>query len=189
MRLFIAVPIEEQIIKNIENFQKRFKDYNFKGIKWVKPEQIHITLKFLGEVKENKTEQIINKLDRINFSDIILNIQNIGGFPNLNKAKVIWAGVFEQNKNSALPVLANKVDNAMNELGFEKEKRKFKSHITVARIKQKPDKKFIDLLTQNGTEKDFGSFTLNQIVLYKSTLLPSGAKYEVLKKIFAKNSG
>lgn len=187
MRLFIAVKVPEEILNNISKTQLEFKALNTGKIKWVKPSAMHITLKFLGEVEEDKLERVINALESVEFNSAKIVINKLGVFPKINRARVLWAGVSgERTKNGSLEILADKVNTVLESLGFEKDKRRFKAHLTLARFKNKPDKKFTNLFFDKKDDVFFGGFVYDSIILYQSILKPEGAEYKVIRKFKAK---
>jgi 2'-5' RNA ligase len=144
-------------------------------VKWVAKENLHITLKFLGETdKRNEIEKKIEEIkDR--FYPFDVHLKDIGAFPSPKRAKILWVGVKDGMDN--LIELFRAIDNKTAELGFEKETRKFTPHITFARVKKGKYS-----LPEN-IEFSFAPFPVNEITLFKSTLTPKGAVYETLSTI------
>ncbi len=186
MRLFIAIEIPDNVIEKIQNTQNEFKALDSKNVKWVKPKAMHITLKFLGEVDPERVDFIISALEDLSFKKKHLYVEKLGVFPSFKKPRVFWAGVQDNNYGDFLSLLARDIDQAMGDIGFEKENRKFKSHLTIGRVKRKPEKKLIDYFFQKKDEIVFGDFVFDSIILYQSILKPRGAEYTVIKKILAK---
>jgi 2'-5' RNA ligase len=187
MRLFIALNIPDKIINSVVDFQKQLKKVDNKTVKWVKGSSMHLTLKFLGEVSETDIEKVINSLNTIKFNKATLSIKGLGAFPKLNRARVLWTGIHEINESGEsenLVKLAGDIDNAMHEIGFEKEKRNFKPHLTLGRVKKKLPKQVIDIFKEKQNNLDFGSYDYSEIILYQSILKPTGAEYEIVKKFF-----
>ncbi len=181
MRLFIALPLPEKaeqflgyIIDDLK--QKRGK------VKWVSSKNIHLTMKFLGNTEKSKIEDIKSAIKKTasKHSQINSTINKINGFPNLNRPRVIWAGL-DNNENclDKLENIASDIDDEMSQLGFEKENKKFKSHLTLGRVK---DNKNIGELTKYLETYRINpqSVLFDKIVLFKSTLTPQGAIYERL---------
>ncbi|MCP4706091.1 MAG: RNA 2',3'-cyclic phosphodiesterase [candidate division Zixibacteria bacterium] len=181
MRLFIALPLPEkaeQFLGNIidDLIQKRGK------VKWVDSKNIHLTLKFLGETDEQYIDDISTAIKKTatKHSSIKSTINKINGFPNLNRPRVIWAGL--EDIDDCLDKLENialDIDNEMSVIGFEKENKKFKSHLTLGRVK---DNKNIGELTKylETYRIQPQAVLFDKIVLFKSTLTPQGAIYERL---------
>jgi 2'-5' RNA ligase len=178
MRCFIAIDISDDIKKSIAKVIENL-GYKIKGIKWVDPQNIHLTLKFLGEIDDKKINLINERLSILSkrHSVFDVSISNVGGFPNLKNPKVLWVGI---NDSEKLTNLYNELENALFEIGFGKENRKFSPHLTIARIKDKRD---ADLILRHIMEYKnyfFGEMKVCEIVLMKSTLKPSGAEYTKL---------
>jgi 2'-5' RNA ligase len=144
-------------------------------VKWVEKENLHITLKFLGETdKKNGIEKKIKEIEN-RFSPFEVSLKNIGAFPTPKRARILWVGVEEGMDN--LIELFRAIDNKTAELGFEKETRTFTPHITFARVKKGKYS-----LPEN-INFSFDPFPVNEVVLFKSTLTPKGAIYEPLSSL------
>jgi len=149
---------------------------NSKGIKWVPAENVHLTLKFLGDIKEDLTSEIEKELALICMRHDVfsINIRGAGAFPNFKYPNVLWVGIDESEK---LESLYRDIEDSMNELGFEKEDRRFSPHLTIGRVK---DRKGIEPVIKGlYTFKDifFGSIEVNKVLLMRSVLKPTGAEY------------
>lgn len=175
MRCFIAIDIPEDIKRSIECVVEK-ADHQSKGVRWVPLENIHLTLKFLGEVKEELIPEIEKRLAAICIKHSIFNIciRSIGAFPNFKYPNILWVGIDESEE---LKRLYEDIEESLSELGFEKEGRQFSPHLTIARIK---DKKGIDLtLKVLSSFKDtfFGNINVKEVLVMKSILKPTGAEY------------
>ncbi len=173
MRLFVAVEVNEpEVISSITKLQKRLAVQ----AKPVEPQNLHFTLQFLGEVNNNKIQEIKNSLDSISFSSFFVKFKKIGAFPRVKKPRVIWVGIDEEGGNN-LVQLAKKVETALEPLGFKTDKP-FKPHLTIFRIK----KKNVDVTEQlkKINNLEFGSQKINEIKLKQSTLTPQGPIYSDL---------
>ena len=179
IRTFIAIEIPGNIISNIRELQEGLKVYGFK-IRWVRPENIHLTLKFLGDVDEVKIDEISGAVSKTveGYRPISLRAKGIGIFPGIKRPRVLWVGLTGQLESLAR--LQKTLDENLKLLDFPKEKRPFKGHLTIGRIKDKIDvKKFGDaLMAFRGFESE--TFTAGRLILYKSELKPSGAVYSKL---------
>ena len=170
MRLFIAIEIPEEVKDYIGKIQENIGN---KGkIRLVNKGQIHLTLKFLGEVQPDKTEKVKEELKKIKFKPFSVYLDSVGVFPSESYIRVVWIGLKPEN---GILELQSSIDEKLKGL-FEKEKD-FKAHVTLARVKLIDDKKrFIEQLKKIKVEHkkfDIGSFKL-----VKSTLSPKGAVYE-----------
>ena len=179
IRTFIAIEIPGNIISKIRELQEGIKVYGLK-IRWVRPENIHLTLKFLGDVEAVTIGEIAGTISKTveGYTPISLNAKGIGVFPGIKRPRVLWVGLTGQL--DSLVRLQKTLDENFKLLGFPGEKRSFKGHLTMGRIKAKIDvKKFGDaLMAFRSFESE--TFTAGQIVIYKSELKPSGAFYTKL---------
>ncbi|MEO2116937.1 MAG: RNA 2',3'-cyclic phosphodiesterase [Methanocaldococcus sp.] len=172
MRLFLAIDIPEEIKEEIAKFQGQFK---MKGIKLVEKENLHITVKFLGEVDEEKLKEILN-LD-LSIQPVKIKLKTLGTFPNPNYIRVIWIGAYNEN----LIEIFKEIDKKLSNLGFKRE-REYVPHLTIGRVKFIDNKKKLKDRIEKYKDIDFGEFEVNHIKLYKSTLTPNGPIYEVIKE-------
>jgi len=173
-RLFIAVSIPENIKNSLKSVQNNLKQiFGSKGATY--EGSMHLTLKFLGNTDENLIPNIENslKLAVNGFSQIQLSLTEINCFPNCNFPKIVFGKLEPVNEISKL---ALSIDNEMEKLGFKKEKRAFKPHITIFRPKviRKINPKNYNI---------FEKLTVNSVKLYESVLKPDRAYYSVIKEI------
>lgn len=178
-RLFIAVELPEDIKKSINDFQKEMESKNI-PFKWTKPDNIHITLKFLGETEDAEVVKIKNYFQGVSFADssIDISIKGTGVFPMLEKPRIFWIGI--ENGQKELTAVADKLNTDMNLFGFEKESREFKPHITIGRTRGYKSAKPIDDSLIGPEAFQEMSFTASKIVLVNSNLKPTGAEYKIL---------
>jgi len=175
-RAFIAIDLPESIKSFLSEAQEALKLYGFR-VKWVRPQNIHLTLKFLGDTATADTDKIVEAMTLAarNCPIVSLTAKGVGVFPNIRRPRVIWAGL-----NGQIETLANlqqTLDAHLADLGFARDTRAFKSHLTLGRVKGKiaPDKMLaaIDKLKEFESE----SFETHQVILFQSELRPSGAVY------------
>ena len=177
IRTFVAADFPQDYVRKIAQVQSKFKDFN---IKPVDPKLVHITLKFLGDVNENRIEQIAEALDGINISPFDVKIKNIGVFPKPQYVKVIWLGAqgnFEE--------LHDNVESALKSFKFKKDRNIYTAHATLARLKYMPkkDKEAFFRVLNELESIEIGTFHLDTIKLKKSTLTPEGPIYETLHEV------
>lgn len=188
MRLFIALDLPKSLKELLFLLCEQKKV--IEGVNIVSKENLHITLKFLGEVSELLIPDISDKLREIakDFDPFVLKITHTGVFPNLNFPRVVWIGI-ENEVN--IKQLASAIEESLESLGFKREEKEFKSHITLARVKEpRSGRYFMDLVSKRFKElsiyhKDFKnslSFEVKEFVLMKSTLTPKGSIYDVLQR-------
>ncbi len=173
MRLFIAVEVPEGIRGKMGALARELPE---EGLARVKNENMHFTLKFLGEVEKAKLAQIKKILHNVDFSPFSVRMRGVGGFPNASHARVIWAGA----ESEGMEELARKVHAALVGL-FEGDE--FSPHLTLARVRGKAGlRQFF-----NGHEgEEFGEFRVDRFVLFESRLQPGGPEYRKLVEFGAK---
>lgn len=181
MRLFIAIDLPEVLIKKIKILQDEIKRGCRARVSWSIPENIHLTLKFLGEVQEGKIDDIKEKIEDAGkgVGPFLLSVNGIGYFPNPHRPRVIWVGI--KTYDNMLNTLYERLESGLKELGFEKEDRRFHPHLTLGRIKEITRKTALKGMPDNLNGSDeLGKFKAEGICLYKSELNPKGAVYTKL---------
>lgn len=164
MRAFIAVDVPCN--SDIEALMNHITKY--KNVKVVERENLHITIKFLGEV--SKLDDILACIKRIEFKKFRISLKGVGAFPSMAAPRVIWIGV-EEGKESLSKLMVS-LDRCLEKVGFRREDS-YVPHLTVARLKERQR---IDL--SEYLNKEFGTIEVKEIKLKKSTLTPSGPIYE-----------
>ena len=187
IRSFIAIPLSHEIHQNLANLarQHNLESPEF-GLRLVKPENIHLTLKFTGDIESHQVPVISRSLDTVLHSDtpFTLEVLALGAFPGWKgNPRVIWVGIQPLEK---LRVFQQKIESALHPYIFESEKRPFSPHLTLARVKQdcnaaKQKALFEKLMNLQPTPK-FGSLTVDHVNFYRSLLLPAGPIYTILSQ-------
>ncbi len=177
MRVFIAVDLSSEVRNALAEIQRDLRRATGTA-RWVAPESIHITLKFLGEVPEARIEEIHGALAGLTWKPFTVTVRGVGFFPGNRSPRVFWAGM----EAPTMQGLAEELDARMERLGFEKEKRAFRPHITLARAKDTRMDSSLVTGAAKFEEHDFGAFTVDRVFLFSSTLKPGGAVYEKLKE-------
>ena len=183
MRTFISIEIPEDIKNNIEKAIGELK-LILPHIKWVDKKNLHINLKFLGWVVDNKADDMISSVTDLakGFGSIKINFAGLGVFPNARHPRVIWVGICEGNDR--VKELAEKIDARLSSEGYRKEEeREFSPHLTIGRIKEKIDVEPLSKFMEKNMMTEFGGFTADHISVMKSTLRRSGPIYEEMKQI------
>ncbi|MDD5421908.1 MAG: RNA 2',3'-cyclic phosphodiesterase [Candidatus Omnitrophica bacterium] len=180
MRTFIAIELSDEIKETLAQATSHLK-YSGADIKWVDKGNIHLTLKFLGEISDDKCEEVKNTIDGVAASTrpFEISLKDIGAFPNIEFPRVIWVGLDKGAAESA--VLAKRIDTASSRLGFQEETRPFAAHLTIGRVRSPKNKQ---ALKEKFTTYNLKLTTKNQpvssVVLFKSTLTPQGSVYTKL---------
>ena len=188
IRAFIALRLPENILFSINKIQEDLKQYRL-PVRWVQPENIHLTLKFFGNISESDTEIIgIAMGDCAGCcSPLTLSAKGIGVFPSVARPRVIWAGF--SGRISLLLSFQDALEKRLEKSGFKKEERPFRGHLTIGRFKDRVDsEKLIEAIRKH---KDFNTdvFNAGEIILFKSDLLPAGPVYtELLNVPFTKKN-
>jgi 2'-5' RNA ligase len=172
MRLFIAVDMDSAIREKLESLKRIL---NRKGVKPVEKDNIHITLKFLGEVEEGKIEPIKESLKKIEMKAFRMHVKGIGFFPSASNPRIVWVGVEEGEEE--MVKLAEMIENAMKKFGFRRDKS-FVAHATLARMKKITSEEKKRLVRElESVNQDFGWMEVKDFRLKQSTLTPSGPIY------------
>jgi 2'-5' RNA ligase len=182
MRVFVAMDIPEAVRTSLRDFVARLPQTP--GARWIRPESMHLTLKFIGEVKPEAVEVIASALRTIPFSSTVaIRFRGSGYFPRESRPSVLWAGV-EASEN--LPELAAGVDRCCVGAGIEGETRPYSPHLTLARFKTLQG---VDRLRKEITRigpMDFGAAQIDEFHLFQSVLKTTGAEYTRLATFPAK---
>jgi len=168
MRLFIGIPLDESVKSDIINLYDNFKAAG--KIKWVGRENLHVTVKFLGETFESAIENIKSAMDKsiVGIESFHITINKVLGFPSIKRAKVIWANV---DKNAEIiEKIFMDLEDGLAGFGFAKEERKYIPHITMARVK---DGMNISTISEKLSFEYKAK--IEGLVLFKSDLKPQGA--------------
>jgi 2'-5' RNA ligase len=151
-----------------------------RDVAWVVPENVHVTLKFLGQVREARAAELVAALAQATsgFASFEASVEGLGAFPTPLRPRVIWAGV--GRGADALVELAGRVDGALVALGFERESRPFSPHVTLGRVRApRRDPPLADALLA-GAGYQFGRLSVERVALMRSDLSPRGARYTEL---------
>jgi 2'-5' RNA ligase len=184
MRAFIAVRIPEEVKGNLQEEMDRLSMLICgEPVRWVRPEGIHLTLKFLGEISDNSLGEIRQTLEREigRHPSFTLKVGGFGCFPNRRRPRVLWIGVTEDN--GTLMQVQTAIEEKFIPLGFEKEGRPFHPHLTLGRVRRNISKADISQL-QDAVDGfvvgQIGQFKVGELQLIRSILRPSGAEYSTL---------
>jgi len=187
IRSFIAIPLTDEIHQNLADFIQLHKlDTRTAGTRPVKPGNIHLTLKFLGDVESFRIPAISQCLEKVTsrLTPFSILIQGLGAFPGWRKRpRVLWVGA---QPADLLQELFQRFDSETAAIGYPSEERKFSPHLTLARINQQPSnpvqRELLEKLMNLEREPLFGQMTVNEVVLFKSLLQPSGPVYTILSR-------
>ncbi len=191
MRIFIGIDLDPEIRSKITRFVEGVSGFAPEA-RWVHPESLHITLKFIGEQKPEQVEAITQRLQKIQGPAFAIRFSGYGFFPTAKSPRVFWVGI---HAGPQLAGLASQIDAAMGELGIPREERAFSPHLTLARAggrsgdpkRRKDDhpNSILAVLHKRLAamgELEFGTMTADKFILYQSQLSPKGSKYTKLER-------
>lgn len=178
-RAFISADLVRE--QRIEDYITELKTAD-PTLKVVDPSQIHITLKFLGDTEESVVPKIREAMVRAaeGIPPFDLKVQGSSAFPSKSRIRVIWVGL---NDSLPLGTMAGRLDESLSALGFEREKRPFAPHLTVARTKVEAPSPVVRQIIDNHSQSDFGSQRIDRILLKKSVLTRCGPQYSTVEEV------
>jgi len=188
-RAFIALALSDELRRHLGGIQRCL---SAKGIRarWVRPESMHLTLKFLGELPLDKMAAVTEVLDQVagQCAPLQLTAAGLGGFPSRSRPRVLWLGI--GGEREGLVSMQQHIEAGLAPLGWLPEKRPYAGHLTLARAKGRGslEKGTGDLLTQC-EPGDALAFRADNLALYRSRLLPEGAVHDILKQWTLKTPG
>lgn len=178
MRLFVALEVPAALKENLAALLKALRAVS-PETRWVHTANIHVTLKFIGEVPETKLADIRGALAGVRSEQPVrLDSRGLGFFPNEKHPRVFWAGIVASPN---LKTLAADIDAATEKLGIPREQRPFSPHLTLARFESRRLPEKLRATIQEFSERDFGSLCTGQFHLIESKLKPSGAEYTTVE--------
>ena len=184
MRLFVALDLHDRIQQRLDDYVRTLQP-RFPGVRFVRSDTYHVTLKFLGELPT--AEAVRSSLHQVHAESFEVEVRGVGFFPDARAPRVFWAGI----NAPALPALAKGVDQALQALGFPLE-REFHPHLTLARNgsgrrrpvrSERPSEAFAQLpvIVASSPVPEFGTMTAREFFLYESRLSSSGPSYHKLE--------
>lgn len=178
VRSFVAIQPDAAVLEALAAFSEELRESGA-DVRWIKPEAIHLTIKFLGEVPESELAGIQRALGE-SFGEqppIELAAHGIGVFPNLKKPRVLWVGL----ESDGLFGLVERAEIALSPLGFPPEEREFTPHLTLGRFRSTRGWERLSQRVKDAREQSFGSCTIDHATLYRSQLRPDGAVYSPIE--------
>lgn len=179
MRVFLAVEIDEKLLNKIADVQKSFAECGA-PVKYVETENLHCTLKFFGEIDDNKLNEIIKVIESKieNHESFKVSIEKTGVFPNERYIRVLWLGIEDVEPFSNLQ---KDLDEDFVKMGFKKE-RSYVPHLTIGRVKGAKNKETLLSRLKELGNVEIGEMEISKIVLKKSELTPQGPVYTTIKE-------
>jgi RNA 2',3'-cyclic 3'-phosphodiesterase len=186
LRTFIAIELDEELKDNLARLQNRLRaEMSPRSVRWVRPEGIHLTLKFLGDTTAEQVEEVKEALARaaVGSGPITFSVGGVGCFPNTRRPRVVWVGLHEPA--GALARLRDAVEGQVAPLGFPTEKRPFSPHLTLGRVQRHASKSEVqevgNVVATSGIG-DIDEMTATAVAYIQSELKPSGAVYTTLAR-------
>jgi len=179
IRCFVAIELPSIVYQSLENTAARLSDrVDARSVRWVKPTNVHLTLRFLGDTEPSTIKDVNLSLDRValNQKPFTLSLGALGCFPNQRKPRVIWVGV--NGDTEQLSTLYYALARELEPLGWPAEKRPFKPHLTLGRVKN--SRQVVNAQLPWGEALASASFDVSAVNLIKSDLRPTGAVYTSL---------
>jgi 2'-5' RNA ligase len=175
LRLFVAADVPKDRLEVVDGSTEGLRG-TLAGARWTRPEDRHVTLKFLGSTDPALLDPVERAIHTVasGVPQAELALGGLGAFPSTRKARVLWVGI--SDPNSALSALAAGLDSALGPLGFASEARPYRAHVTLARFKGPA------ALPELPAIPSTDPFRLDRLLLYRSHLSPKGASYEVLNE-------
>lgn len=179
LRTFIALPLTPELQLKLAAIQDKLKQSRAE-VKWVAPENIHLTLKFLGYVSEHRLKDIFKAADEaidkeVNF---LLSLSGLGAFPKLDNPRVVWVGV-KEGKEALVKIYRN-LEESFKRQGFPEEAREYHPHLTLGRVKSSKNKDKLIEIIRAERNYSLGSLKAEKIVVFQSILKPEGPEYKAL---------
>ena len=185
VRVFVALHLPEIQRRVLEVVIASLREQGLINVRWVHPEGIHLTLKFLGDISESQLELVSRAMTEAagESAPFHLQLSTLGVFPNLKRARILWCGAVDQLRD--LSALQERMEGGLEALGYPREARPFSLHITLGRVRDgnhPPDpallQQALEACTPSGTEP----WLVNEACLMRTTPLPGGSRYDVIAK-------
>jgi len=174
MRAFIAIDLPEPVRATLAGAQQRLR-VACPDARWTRPEGIHLTLKFLGEISDAQTRQVVEALALTGaFEPFSVEVKGFGFFPQARRPCVLWAGLVAP---PAIEELAARVESHMEKIGFQREDRAFTPHLTLARFPVPRPQPALVAAVAEWADPSLGRFEASEFFLFESKLSPKGAQY------------
>ena len=187
IRTFIAIELEQELLKKLTDLQDRLKAEMPRGaVRWVRPEGIHLTLKFLGDVPAKQIQDIAQAVEQgcAEVSPFTLTVGGSGCYPNLRRPRVVWVGVEEPTGN--LAALQRAIERHVAPLGYPTERRPFSPHLTLGRVKRQARQDERQAIGEAVAAAEVGALAEMAVAgvgVIRSDLRPSGAVYTLLADV------
>ena len=181
IRSFLAFDIEDPgVIKRLLSIQSKLM-HTGATLKLIKAQNIHLTIKFLGDIYPSMIDAIYQKMKQISFSPFNIELAGLGAFPKLSYPRIIWVGI-KKGKNELIDIF-NQLELNLSELGFKPELKGFNPHLTIARVRSSRNKSHLIQVIKEFEAHEFGVENIQYLRLKKSDLTPKGPIYSNLREV------
>ena len=183
IRAFIAIKIPEEIQEKLGDIQKKLQQSEA-HVSWVNAKNIHLTLKFLGNIEEARIADIISRLQESakSVAPFQLQVGYAGAFPNIRSPRVVWVGVTD-DENGSLKTLQTNLESRLAKLGFRKEKGRFQPHLTLGRVRSQKNRSNLFRAIESMLNIWVGEISVDAVCLIGSELKPTGAEYTDIEEV------
>lgn len=188
MRAFIAIELAEDMRAALAQKQERLRAVcaHNQEIRWTRPEGWHLTLKFLGELSVERAQEVIAALHTLRgLEKFAVEVKGFGFFPDARRPRVLWAGI---EAPPALAELAERIEAAVQKLGFSREERPFRPHLTLARFRTPRPEPTLEAALREANSLSLGHSEVSEFFLFESRLRPGGAEYRKVAQFPATSS-
>ncbi|UCH70709.1 MAG: RNA 2',3'-cyclic phosphodiesterase [Candidatus Bathyarchaeota archaeon] len=181
IRSFIAFDMnDESVLRHLSEVQRMLMNTGA-GLKLVKTQNIHITMRFLGNISLSMVDSIHEEMKELNFTSLDVEIKGVGAFPSLRYARVVWAGI--RKGADALTNIFNQLEPRLRGLGIRPDPKGFSPHLTIARVKTGRHKSELVRCVQDLVDYEFGVIRADCLRLKKSVLTPRGPVYSTMREV------
>ena len=182
VRTFVALPLSEEILDNLAGAQRVLAAAGA-NVRWVARENLHVTVKFLGPVGEDRLGAVCDAAGLVGrqVEPFELEVRGISAVPPSGPLRMVWAGIADPT--GRLERLQQAAEDAYAELGFERENRRFRPHLTLGRVKSGKNVARLRSAVSELAEKDFGTTAAEELVVFSSELKPKGPLYSALARL------
>ena len=182
IRSFIAVDVEERLLEGFRRLQEQIASSGA-DLRLVRLENLHLTLRFLGEIPQPKIEAVIGGLEKLEFKSFTARFEGVGAFPSLKRPRVVWVGVSQGAEK--LKELAERVEKIVAKAGIPRDPKGFTPHLTLARVKSKRSLPSLSKVLQELSRVEVGVMEVSAVRLKRSLLTPKGPVYSNLYEVKA----
>lgn len=180
IRTFVAIDVDAPLRRQVQDLIKTLSN-TCTGVSWVAPQNVHLTLKFLGDVEDKDVYDVCRTVESAvaAWSPFRVPCRGVGAFPNLDRPRTVWLGL--EDRDDRLAELQQAVENAFAKKGYPRETRPFRPHITIGRVRphqRRLEKLIAQLKSPAGAE--FGALPVEQCVVFSSELTPEGPLHTVM---------